>query len=173
MTGEICRAEPEFGGLFLMSGKWSLGAEFAWKAWKLIMKPSGRWNRQNPWAVRSRQRLSYFQHIHKERNGDMTSYGGVNSSLCFRKHPLANFIINTIAISTFHLGLFTMCWIKHEVTLEADGLCQKQRLLMGQTVSSWADVMTSLFFPFFCKNQKIWKWHAVNLIITLGSLGHI
>lgn len=54
-------------------------------------------------------KISYFQHMCRERNGDMTSFGGVNSSLCFRKHPLGYFIIGTFAISTYHLGLFTMC----------------------------------------------------------------
>lgn len=54
-------------------------------------------------------KISYFQHMYKEKNGDMTSLGGVNSSLCFRKHPSGNFTIHTTAIITFHLGLFTMC----------------------------------------------------------------
>lgn len=59
MTSEISRAEAEFECLFLMSGKWSLGAEFAWKPWKLITKPSGHWKRQNPCAVHSSPRLKF------------------------------------------------------------------------------------------------------------------
>ncbi len=77
------------------------------------MKPSGRWKRQNPCCPQSTEaqipKISYFQHMYGERNGDMTPFGGVNSSLCFRKHPSGYFITYTTAISAFHLGLFTMC----------------------------------------------------------------
>lgn len=52
-------------------------------------------------------KISYFQHVYKKENSDMTSFGGIIT--CFRKHPLGSFIIYRVSISAFHLGLLTMC----------------------------------------------------------------
>lgn len=106
MTGEICRAELAFEGLFLMSGKWSLGAEFAWKA--LETNHGAQWALGGDRipalsvvdAVLEFTKISHSQHMHGEENDDMTSSGGVNSSLRSG---------NTIVISTFHSGWLTMC----------------------------------------------------------------
>ncbi len=45
------------------------------------MKPSGRWKRQETLccsqSAAQSPKISYFQHIHKERNSDMTSFVGI------------------------------------------------------------------------------------------------
>lgn len=51
MSGEIRRAEPGLQSLFLMSGKSSLGAKFAWRDWKIFIKPTDRWKKQHPFAI--------------------------------------------------------------------------------------------------------------------------
>lgn len=170
MTGEICRAEPEFEGLFF-------------NEWK--MKP-GSWicmtgletNHEAQWALEQTDTLCCSQEAEaqipkictcmkkKQKLATWLHFGGVDSSLSFCLFKKKIFYRHQHLPFKFGSPCVNQVWghslgrrIKSQVKIVNGGDC-------------WVEMMSWLHIPAtFLQEER--RWPAANLIITWGSFGYI